>query len=58
MQELNWMHNDLYLVGITKHGAMFVVSRLGNPILIQATGNEMSIGPAIFITFHPLIVIK
>jgi hypothetical protein len=58
MQDLNWMYNDLYLVGITKHGALFVITRLGNPILIHATGTEMSIGPALYITLHPLIVIK
>lgn len=55
---MNWMYNDLYLVGITKHGAIFVVSRLGNPILIQAVGNDINIGPAIYITLHPLIVVK
>ncbi len=52
------MHNDLYLAVITKHGAVFLVPRLGNPVLIKANGADVAIGPSIYITFHPLIVIK
>jgi hypothetical protein len=52
------MFNDLYLAGITKHGAIFLVSRLGQPLLIHALGNEINIGPALFLTIHPLIVFR
>lgn len=57
IQELNWMYNDLYVAGITKHGAIFLVSRLGNPLLIHAIGKE-TMGPALYLTLHPLIIFR
>ncbi len=51
------MFNDLYLVGITKHGAIFLVSRLGDPLLIHAVGKE-TMGPALYLTLHPLIIFR
>lgn len=58
IQDLNWMFNDLYLAGITKHGAIFLVSRLGQPLLIHAIGKEINMGPALYLTLHPLIIIR
>jgi hypothetical protein len=58
IQDMNWMYNDLYLALVTKHGAVFIVPRLGNPVLIKASGSDVNIGPALYITIHPLIVIK
>jgi len=58
IQDLNWMHNDLYLAGITKHGAVFLISRLGHPMLIHATGKEINMGPALYLTLHPLIIVR
>ena len=51
------MANDLYVAGITKHGAIFLVSRLGNPLLIHAIGKE-TMGPALYLTLHPLIIFR
>ncbi len=51
------MFNDLYLAGITKHGAIFLTSRLGQPLLIHAIGKE-TMGPALFLTLHPLIIFR
>ena len=51
------MFNDLYVAGITKHGAIFLVSRLGNPLLIHVIGKE-NMGPALFLTLHPLIIMR
>jgi hypothetical protein len=58
IHDLNWMHNDLYLAGITKHGAVFLVSRLGHPLLVHAVGKEINMGPALYLTIHPLIIIR
>jgi hypothetical protein len=51
------MFNDLYLAGITKHGAIFLISRLGQPLLIHAIGKE-TMGPALYLTLHPLIIFR
>ncbi len=58
IQELNWMFNDLYVAGITKHGAVFLISRLGQPLLIHAIGKEINMGPALYLSIHPLIIIR
>lgn len=58
IQELNWTFNDLYLVGITKHGAIFMISRLGVPLFIHALGSDINMGPALYLTLHPLIVVR
>ena len=51
------MYNDLYVAGITKHGAIFLASRLGNPLLIHAIGKETMV-PALYLTLHPLIIFR
>ncbi len=58
IQELNWLFNDLYLIGISKHGALFLISRLGQPLLIHAFGKEINMGPALYLSIHPLIIIR
>lgn len=58
IQELKWSYDDLYLIGITKHGSIFITSRLGHPLLIQSQSQDMNLGPALFITLHPFIIIK
>lgn len=52
------MMDDLYLAGITKHGAIFIISRLGQPLFIHAVGKEINMGPALYITLHPLIIVR
>ena len=46
------------MIGITKHGAIFLVSRLGQPLLIHAVGKEINMGPALYLTIHPLIIVR
>ncbi|CAF0732115.1 unnamed protein product [Brachionus calyciflorus] len=58
VQELCWTYDDLYLVGITKHGAIFLASRLGQLLFIHAVGKEIDMGPALFLTIHPLIITR
>ena len=58
IQELDWLCNDLYLAGITKHGAVFIVSRLGHPLAIHALGKDINMGPALYISLHPLILVR
>lgn len=58
IQDLVWMSSDLYLAGITKHGAIFLLSRLGQPLIIHAIGKEINMGPALYLTIHPLIMMR
>ncbi|RNA29525.1 hypothetical protein BpHYR1_050020 [Brachionus plicatilis] len=58
IQELCWTYNDLFVAGISKHGALFLITRLGQPLFIHAFGKEINIGPALFLTIHPLILVR
>jgi protein JBTS17 len=58
LQELDWLYNDLYVAGVTKYGAVFLVSRLGQPQVIHAFGNQIDMGPALYLTIHPLIIVR
>ena len=59
IQELCWTHDDLYVAGMTKHGALFLVSRLASqPLVIHAQGVDVNMGPALYLTLHPLIVFR
>lgn len=53
-----WLHDDLYLAGITKHGAVFLISRLGQPLFIHTIGKDINMGPALYLTLHPLIIVR
>ena len=56
--DMKWTSDDLFLVCVTKQGALAILSRLGEPLLVQTHGNSIEMGPKLFLPLHPLIVVQ
>ncbi|XP_072017991.1 uncharacterized protein [Amphiura filiformis] len=55
--DFSWTPDDLFLVCITKRGSLTILSRLGEPLVLQSEGRSVEHGPQYYLPFHPLITI-
>ena len=56
--DMQWTSDDLFLVCVTGQGSMCVLTRLGEPILMQTRGCSMEMGPKLYLPLHPLIMVR
>ncbi|CAD5125674.1 DgyrCDS13876 [Dimorphilus gyrociliatus] len=56
--ELEWNHDNIYVVGALKNGSLFVSSRFGRLINIETSGCSIIMGPKPFLALHPRIALK
>ena len=57
ISDISWTCDDLFVVCITKRGSVAILSRLGEPLVIQSEGCSVEHGPQYFLPFHPLITV-
>ena len=56
--DLAWTCDSLFLACILKNGSVCVLSRLGEPIIIQTDGCSVCMGPSHFLALHPAIFVR
>ena len=56
--DMEWTWDDLFLVCITGQGSVCLLTRLGEPALIQTHGRRVEMGPKCFLPLHPLIIVE
>ncbi|XP_030852384.1 ciliogenesis and planar polarity effector 1-like [Strongylocentrotus purpuratus] len=57
ISDMTWTHNDLFLVCINKRGALAILPRLSEPILLQSEGCSVEHPPAYFLPVLNLITV-
>lgn len=58
VSDIAWTHDSLLLIGLTRNGALFITSKLGEPINLVTSGCMMEMGPSLFLAIHPRITIR
>ncbi|XP_067677557.1 ciliogenesis and planar polarity effector 1-like isoform X1 [Haliotis asinina] len=58
VSSMSWTCDNLFLACILRNGSVCLVSRLGEPITIQTSGNSIDLGPSRFIPIHPVIRVQ
>ncbi|XP_028394275.1 uncharacterized protein LOC114518472 [Dendronephthya gigantea] len=58
VSDISWTTDSLLLIGITRNGALFITSKLGEPVKLVTTGHGMNLGPSLFLSLHPRITVK
>jgi hypothetical protein len=58
VSDLAWTTDSLLLIGITRNGALFITTKVGEPIKLITTGYGMDLGPSLFLSLHPRISVK
>nr|CAB3261057.1 uncharacterized protein LOC100176591 [Phallusia mammillata] len=53
--DMAWTSDDLFLACMTGRGSMFLLSKLGHPLIIATHKQGIEFGPALFIPLLPLI---
>lgn len=53
-----WTADDLFLVCIMKSGSVCIVSRLGEPLILNIHGQGLNLGPSYYLPLHPLQIIR
>ena len=56
--DLKWTFDDLFVACIMKQGTVCILSRLGEPILLQTFGCSIEMGPKYYLPLHPLIRVQ
>ncbi|XP_062574969.1 ciliogenesis and planar polarity effector 1-like isoform X1 [Saccostrea cucullata] len=56
--DMAWTADDLFLVCIMKSGSVCVVSRLGEPLILNIQGQGLNLGPSYYLPLHPLQIIS
>ena len=55
--DMCWTHDDLFLACVLKLGSMCMLTRLGEPLLMQTYGCSVEMGPRPFLPLHPLVAV-
>ncbi|XP_074641416.1 uncharacterized protein LOC141899158 [Tubulanus polymorphus] len=55
--DMKWLSDDLFVACMTKQGSVCILSKLGEPILVQTFGCSVELGPSYYIPLHPLIMV-
>ena len=58
MCDMAWTYDSLFLACILNNGSVCLLSRLGEPIAIQTSGDNIDMGPACFLPLHPAITVQ
>lgn len=58
ISDMQWTYNDLFVACVLKQGTMCVLTRLGEPALLQTIGCNLDMGPKPFLPLHPLITVR
>lgn len=51
--DMSWTWDDLFLCCILESGAVCMLTRLGQPLLLCTEGNSLEMGPAYYLPLHP-----
>lgn len=55
---MQWTCDNLFLACITKQGTVCLLTRLGEPVLIQTYGCSVEMGPKPYLPLHPLVMFR
>ena len=56
--DMQWTCDSLFLACILKQGTVCLLTRLGEPLLIQTFGSSVEMGPKPYLPLHPLITVR
>ena len=56
--DMCWTFDDLFLACMLRQGTLCMLTRLGEPAMIQTYGCSIELGPRPFLPLHPLIMVK
>ncbi|XP_014666279.1 PREDICTED: uncharacterized protein LOC106808190 [Priapulus caudatus] len=56
--DLHWTADGVFVVGISKHGSVFLCSRLGQLLCLDTYGCSMEREASLFLPLHPLISVR
>lgn len=51
---MQWSSDSLFLACVTKRGALSILTRFGEPVLLLTE----SVGPCQYLPLHPLVMIR
>lgn len=52
-----WTWDDLFLVCVIGQGSVCMLTRMGEPVVLQSYGHRLEMGPSMFLPLHPLVSI-
>ena len=58
VSDMEWTCDSLFLACSLRNGCVCLLTRLGEPVVIEIVGQSMDMGPSHFLPLHPLIMVR
>ena len=53
-----WTFDDLFVACVLRQGSFCMLTRLGEPLVIETYGCSVEMGPKPFLPLHPLVYVR
>ncbi|XP_052090443.1 uncharacterized protein LOC127727068 isoform X2 [Mytilus californianus] len=58
VSDMEWTCDSLFLACSLQNGCVCLLTRLGEPLVIQIVGKSLDMGPSHFLPLHPLLMVR
>ena len=58
VSDMAWTFDDLFVACVLRQGSFCMLTRLGEPLVIETYGCSVEMGPKPFLPLHPLVYVR